>query len=172
MPIPLSILKFGTGCVKVTPAHDPNDFEIGTVHDLEKVNIFNDDGTLNENVPQQFQQLDRFEAREKVVKALEELGCVEKVDPYVTSIGYSDRGQVPIEPYLSEQWFMRMSELAKPALEAVRNGDITFHPKHWTKNLRALDGEYTRLVHQPAVVVGTQNSCLVPQRNRRSLLWS
>jgi|TARA_Y100000310_G_scaffold316658_1_gene368635 valyl-tRNA synthetase len=125
--------EFGTGCVKVTPAHDPNDFEIGTVHDLEKVNIFNDDGTLNENVPQQFQQLDRFEAREKVVKALEELGCVEKVDPYVTSIGYSDRGQVPIEPYLSEQWFMRMSELAKPALEAVRNGDITFHPKHWIK---------------------------------------
>lgn len=125
--------NFGTGCVKVTPAHDPNDFEMGKSHNLEMVNILNDDGSLNQKVPEPFRGLDRFEARERVVEALQELGCVAKVEPYVTSIGYSDRGQVPIEPYLSEQWFMRMSQLAQPALEAVRNGDINFYPKHWIK---------------------------------------
>ncbi|MFQ6674063.1 MAG: valine--tRNA ligase, partial [Fidelibacterota bacterium] len=125
--------EFGTGCVKVTPAHDPNDFELAKKHDLEMVNIMNQDGSLNDNVPEEFRGLDRFVAREKVVEALRRKDLLEKVEKYTTKIGYSDRGNVPIEPYLSEQWFMRMSELAGPALGAVRKGEITFFPEHWVK---------------------------------------
>ena len=125
--------EFGTGCVKVTPAHDPNDFEMGKRHDLQVVNIMDEEGVLNENVPGEFRGLDRFVAREKVVEALNEKGLLEKVEDYSTNVGYSDRGGVPIEPYLSEQWFMRMPELAKPAVEAVRDGEIKFHPDHWVK---------------------------------------
>ena len=125
--------QFGTGCVKVTPAHDPNDFEMGQKFNLDMVNILNEDGMLNENVPQEFQGLDRFVARDRVVERLSEEGLLEKVEDYRTSIGYSDRGNVPIEPYLSEQWFMQMSGLAKPALKAVREGRIKFYPDHWVK---------------------------------------
>jgi len=125
--------EFGTGCVKVTPAHDQNDFEMGQKHNLEVVNILNEDGILNENVPQEFQGLDRFVAREKVVQRLKEKDLLEKVENYPISIGYSDRGNVPIEPYLSEQWFMRMSELAKPALQVVHEGKVKFYPNHWVK---------------------------------------
>lgn len=125
--------EFGTGCVKVTPAHDPNDFEIGKRHNLEFINILNPDGSLNESVPEQFRGLDRFDAREKVVEALTEMGAVEQTEDYTTNVGYSERGGVPVEPYLSEQWFMAMGPLARPALAAVRNGDIAFYPSHWVK---------------------------------------
>ena len=125
--------EFGTGCVKVTPAHDFNDFLIGKRHDLDFINILNPDGSLNESVPEQFRELDRFDARDKVVEALTKSGALEKTEEYTTSIGYSERGDVPIEPYLSEQWFMAMEKLAKPALEAVRKGDIKFNPSHWLK---------------------------------------
>ena len=125
--------EFGTGCVKVTPAHDFNDFLIGKRHDLDFINILNPDGSLNESVPEQFRELDRFDARDKVVEALTKSGALEKTEDYTTSIGYSERGDVPIEPYLSEQWFMAMEKLAKPALEAVRKGDIKFNPSHWLK---------------------------------------
>ena len=125
--------EFGTGCVKVTPAHDPNDFQIGKRHDLDFINILNPDGSLNESVPEQFRELDRFDARDKVVDALTKSGALEKTEDYTTSVGYSERGDVPVEPYLSEQWFMAMEKLAKPALEAVRKGDITFYPSHWLK---------------------------------------
>ncbi len=126
-------MNFGTGAVKVTPAHDVNDYELGLRHNLEKINIFNEDATTNENVPSGLRNIDRFKAREKVVKMLEESGLLEKIEDYTTNIGYSDRGGVPIEPYLSEQWFMKMDELAKPALEVVSNGAIKFHPPHWVK---------------------------------------
>ena len=125
--------EFGTGCVKVTPAHDFNDFLIGKRHDLDFINILNPDGSLNESVPEQFRELDRFDARDKVVEALTKSGALEKTEDYTTSIGYSERGDVPVEPYLSEQWFMAMEKLAKPALEAVRKGDIKFNPSHWLK---------------------------------------
>ncbi|MEE9166365.1 MAG: valine--tRNA ligase [Candidatus Neomarinimicrobiota bacterium] len=125
--------EFGTGCIKVTPAHDPNDFKMGRTHNLEMVNILDEKGAINENAPEEFQGLDRFVARDRVVERMSEQGLVEKVEDYHTSIGYSDRGNVPIEPYLSEQWFMRMSELAKPAIDAVREGKIKFHPHHWVK---------------------------------------
>ncbi len=125
--------EFGTGCVKVTPAHDPNDFAIGERHDLEFINIMNDDASLNENAPEAYQNLSREDARKAVVNDLEAQGFLEKTEDYVNKVGFSERGQVPIEFYISEQWFMKMSELAKPALQAVTDGKITFHPEHWTK---------------------------------------
>jgi len=125
--------EFGTGCVKVTPAHDPNDFEISQRRPIEIINIMNPDATLNENVPEEFRGLDRFVARKKVVEKFEELGLLEKTEDHKTNIGYSERGKVPIEPYLSEQWFMRMDELVKPAIKSVEDGKIKFHPDRWTK---------------------------------------
>jgi valyl-tRNA synthetase len=126
-------MEFGTGAVKVTPAHDVNDYEMGVRHDLEMINIFNDDASTNENVPAAYQNLDRYDARKKVVAALGDQGFVENVKDHTNNIGYSDRGGVPIEPYLSEQWFMKMDELVEPALEAVRDGKVKFHPNHWIK---------------------------------------
>jgi valyl-tRNA synthetase len=125
--------EFGTGCVKVTPSHDPNDWEMGKRHELEFINIFNEDATLNENVPGKFIGMDRFEAREAIIEQLTELNLMEKIEDHVHKVGYSERGNVPIEPYESEQWFMDMAELVKPALSAVREGKIKFHPEHWTK---------------------------------------
>ncbi|MCL4549377.1 MAG: valine--tRNA ligase [Bacteroidetes bacterium] len=125
--------EFGTGAVKVTPAHDVNDYDMGLRHKLEIVNIFNEDATTNGNVPPEFQEIDRYDVREKVVERLEELGLLHKVESYVNKVGYSQRGNVPIEPYLSEQWFMKMDELAKPALKVILDGNIKFHPEHWVK---------------------------------------
>ena len=124
---------FGTGCVKVTPAHDPNDFAMGERHDLEFINIMNDDASMNSEVPNKFQGLSRESARKAVVKEMEAEGCLDKVEDYSNSIGFSERGNVPIEFYISEQWYLKMDELAKPALDAVNDGQIKFHPAHWTK---------------------------------------
>ncbi len=125
--------EFGTGAVKVTPAHDVNDYEMGLRHKLQFINIFNNDATTNQNVPEWLQHQDRYEVRKKVVAKFEELGLLHKIEDYQTKIGYSERGNVPIEPYLSEQWFMKMDELAKPAIEVVKEGRIKFYPKHWEK---------------------------------------
>ena len=125
--------EFGTGAVKVTPAHDVNDYEMGKRHNLEFVNIFNEDATTNGNVPNEFQEIDRYEVRKKVVARLEGLGLLYKTEDYTNKVGYSQRGNVPIEPYLSEQWFMKMDELCKPALQVVRDGKVKFHPDHWIK---------------------------------------
>ena len=124
---------FGTGCVKVTPAHDPNDFAMGERHDLEFINIMNDDASMNSEVPNKFQGLSRESARKAVVKEMEAEGYLDKVEDYSNNIGFSERGNVPIEFYISEQWYLKMDELAKPALDAVNNGQIKFHPAHWTK---------------------------------------
>lgn len=125
--------EFGTGAVKVTPAHDVNDYEMGMRHKLQIINIFNEDASLNNNVPEEFRGLDRFEARKKVISKLDETKLLEKTEDYQNKVGYSQRGGVPIEPYLSEQWFMKMDELAKPALDVVKAGKIKFHPSHWVK---------------------------------------
>ncbi len=125
--------EFGTGCVKVTPAHDPNDFAMGERHDLEFINIMNDDASLNSNVPNKYVGLSREDARKAVVNDLKSKGLLEKTEDYTNKVGYSERGHVPIESYMSEQWFMKMSDLAKPALDAVNNGEIKFHPDHWRK---------------------------------------
>lgn len=125
--------EFGTGAVKVTPAHDVNDYEMGNRHNLEVINIFNDDASTNNNVPEEFRNLDRFVARKKVVSSFEDLGLLVKTEEYQNKIGYSERGGVPIEPFLSEQWFLKMDELAKPAMKVVADGKINFHPNHWVK---------------------------------------
>jgi len=128
--------EFGTGCVKVTPAHDHNDFAMGERHNLEFINIMNDDASLNENTPEAYQNLSREDARKAVLKDLEKQGFLEKTENYVNKVGYSERGQVPIEFYMSEQWFMKMSDLAKPALQAVSDSKIKFHPEHWVKTYK------------------------------------
>ncbi|MEE9573993.1 MAG: valine--tRNA ligase [Candidatus Neomarinimicrobiota bacterium] len=124
---------FGTGCVKVTPAHDPYDFEMGKVHKLEFINIMSDDASLNDNVPVEYRGLAREDAREKVIRDMQKLGYIEKIEPYTNKVGYSERGNVPIEHYLSEQWYLKMKEIAKPAIKAVNDGTIKFHPAHWVK---------------------------------------
>mgnify|MGYP005834144861 CR=1 FL=1 len=123
---------FGSGVVKVTPAHDPNDFEIGLRHDLEQINIMNIDGTLNANAGK-FKGLDRYEARKQLVKELEKKGLLEKTDKYHLAVGTCYRCHKEIEPYLSEQWFVRMAPLAKPAIEALKSGELRFHPDYWSK---------------------------------------
>lgn len=125
--------EFGTGAVKVTPAHDVNDYDMAQRNNLEMINIFNEDATTNGNVPPEFQELDRYVVREKVVARMQELGLVEKIESYTNKVGYSQRGNVPIEPYLSEQWFMKMDELCRPALQVVQEGKVKFHPEHWVK---------------------------------------
>jgi valyl-tRNA synthetase len=125
--------KFGTGAVKVTPAHDPNDYECARRHNLPMLNIMNDDGTMNERAGAEFNGMDRYACRKAVVAQLESLGLVAAIEPYVHPVGYSERGDVPVEPRLSEQWFVRMQPLAQPAIAAVRDGRIRFHPQRWVK---------------------------------------
>ena len=124
---------FGTGCVKITPAHDPNDFEMAKRNNLEIINIMYENASLNENVPLEFQNLDRFEARKKVVQNLKELKLLERTEDYINKVGYSERTDVIIEPRISKQWFMKMKELAKPALKVVKDKKIKFHPPRWEK---------------------------------------
>ena len=123
----------GTGCVKITPAHDPNDFQVGLRHNLEFINVMDKTAHLNAKAGKEFEGMDRFEARKLIVEKLEAQGLLEKIEDLTHAVGYSERGGVPIEPMLSEQWFVKMGELAKPAIEAVRNGDIKFYPERWTK---------------------------------------
>ena len=126
-------MEFGTGVVKVTPAHDVNDYDMGQRHKLELINIFNDNATTNNNVPEEFRDLDRYEVRKKVAARMDELELLHMIEDYQNKVGYSERGNVPIEPYLSEQWFMKMDDLAKPAVDVVQEGKIKFYPKHWEK---------------------------------------
>tara|TARA_Y100001970_G_scaffold84325_1_gene106436 strand:- start:776 stop:3391 length:2616 start_codon:yes stop_codon:yes gene_type:complete len=124
---------FGTGCVKVTPAHDPNDFNMAQRNNLEIINIMNDDGSLNQNVPIKFIGLDRFKAREEVVKEIDKLNLLEKVEDYVNKVGFSERTDVVVEPRLSKQWFLKMKDLAEPALKVVKDKKIQFYPSRWEK---------------------------------------
>ena len=126
-------MEFGSGCVKVTPAHDPNDFEIGKRHDLDFINIMNKDASLNSNVPEKYRNLSRESAREKILHDLKNKDLLEKTEEHIHKVGFSERGNVPIEYYMSSQWFLKMSELSKPALKAVNDGAIKFHPEHWVK---------------------------------------
>ena len=125
--------EFGTGCVKITPAHDPNDFLIGERHNLEFINVMNEDASMNETVPSKYQNKDRFIARADIVKDLNDLNLLHKTENYKNKIGFSERGDVPIEFFMSKQWFMKMKDIAKPAINAVDSGEIRFHPEHWVK---------------------------------------
>lgn len=134
--------EFGTGALKITPAHDINDYEIGDKHNLESIDIFNDDGTMNESA-QLYIGEDRFETRKLIVKDLDEAKHIVKIEDYVNKVGYSERTDAVIEPKLSMQWFLKMETLAKPALDHVMNDNVQFHPpkfkntyKHWMENVK------------------------------------
>ncbi len=124
---------FGTGLVKVTPAHDPNDFEIGLRHNLPQIAVMNPDGTMNAAAGEQFTGLDRFACRKKVLELLSAQGLLEKVEEHQHAVGHCYRCDTVIEPYVSTQWFVKMKPLAEPALEVVRQGKVKFHPERWTK---------------------------------------
>ena len=134
--------EFGTGVVKITPAHDPNDFEVGKRHNLPEINILNDDATINENGGK-FCGMDRYAAREAIVKELDEMGLLVRIEDYTHNVGTHDRCKTTIEPMIKKQWFVRMDELVKPAVKAVKDGDIQLIPKrmektyfNWTDNIR------------------------------------
>jgi len=124
--------EFGTGCLKVTPAHDKNDFEIGQRHDLEIIEVIDADGRMNALAGEEFAGMDRFEARKKAARKLEELGLLVEREPYENTVGFSERGDVPIEPRLSEQWFLRYPKVEE-AKRAAEQGIIRFHPDRWKK---------------------------------------
>ena len=123
---------FGTGCVKVTPAHDPNDFAIGKRHNLKQINVMNKDGTLNINAGI-FQNLDRYEARKKIIKELDNLGLLTKIEDYKHTVPFSDRGKVPIEPLLSTQWFLKMDDISQGCLNEIDSKKPSFIPPRWEK---------------------------------------
>ena len=135
-------MEFGTGVVKITPAHDPNDFEVGKRHNLPIINIMNDDATINENGGK-FAGMDRYAAREAIVKELDEMGLLVKIEDYSHNVGTHDRCKTTIEPLVKQQWFVKMDELIKPAVEAVKNGEIKLIPErmdktyfNWTDNIK------------------------------------
>ncbi|MEJ2129350.1 MAG: valine--tRNA ligase [Woeseiaceae bacterium] len=125
--------EFGTGCVKITPAHDFNDYDIGKRHDLPMYNILTDDAALNDEVPEAYRGLDRFDAREKIVAEFESLGLLDKIEDYTVKIPRGDRSHAVVEPYLTDQWYVKIEPLAKPAIEAVETGKIRFVPENWSK---------------------------------------
>ena len=124
---------FGSGCVKITPAHDFNDYQVGERHALERINIFTPDARINENAPPRYRELERFKARERIVADLEARELIEKIDPHRHVVPRGDRSHSVIEPYLTDQWFVRAAPLAAPAIEAVESGAIRFVPEHWSK---------------------------------------
>ncbi len=125
--------SFGTGMVKVTPAHDQNDFLMGQRHNLPQLNIFQEDGKLNESVPKQYEGMDRFDCRKQIVKDLKAQGYVVKVEQHTHNVGRCYRCDTIIEPYISDQWFVKMKPLAMPALRVVHEGNVRFHPERWVK---------------------------------------
>ncbi len=135
-------MDFGTGVVKITPAHDPNDFEVGKRHNLPEINILNDDATINENGGK-FKGMDRYEARDLIVKELDEMGLLVRIEDYSHNVGTHDRCKTTVEPLIKKQWFVKMDELIKPAVEAVKNGEIRLIPErmektyyNWTDNIK------------------------------------
>jgi valyl-tRNA synthetase len=124
---------FGSGCVKITPAHDFNDYEIGRRHDLEIINVLNDDASLNEAAPEEYRGLDRFAARDRIVADLKAAGLLEKIENHRMVIPRGDRSHAIVEPYLTDQWYVRIAPLAKPAIEAVESGRLQFVPENWSR---------------------------------------
>ena len=132
----------GSGAVKITPAHDFNDFEVGRRHQLEAINIFDKFARVNENAPEKYRGLDRFDARKKIVAEMEELGLLEKIEPHTHAVPYGDRGGVPVEPYLTEQWYADAKKLAEAPIAAARDGRVKFVPERgrddffrWMENI-------------------------------------
>ncbi len=171
-------MEFGTGCLKITPAHDINDYEIGIRHNLNSIDIFNDDGTLNSDA-ELFIGEDRFNARKLAVEKLKNLGLLVKEEDYINKLGRSERTNAVIEPKLSMQWFLKMEDLVKPAIEAVENDDIKLYPpkfkntyRHWMENVR--DWCISRQLwwgHQiPAFYINGTNQIVVAETKEEALI--
>jgi valyl-tRNA synthetase len=169
--------EFGTGALKITPAHDENDYEIGMKHNLDSIDILNDDGTLNE-AAEVCIGMDRFEARDEVVKMLEAGRHMVKVEDYVNKVGFSERTDAVIEPKLSMQWFLKMKELSKPALESVLKGDVQLHPakfknvyRHWMENIKdwCISRQLWWGQRIPAWYIGKTNEFVVAARPEDAL---
>ena len=126
-------IEFGSGCVKITPAHDFNDYEMGKRHQLPIINVLNDDASINDEAPEAYRGLDRFVARKRVVEDLEDAGLIEKTESHNMMIPHGDRSGAIVEPYLTDQWYVKVAPLAKPAIEAVESGKIRFVPENWNK---------------------------------------
>ena len=126
-------LEFGSGCVKITPAHDFNDYDMGKRHNLPIINVLQDDATMGENAPEAYRGMDRFDARKKIVEDLQALGLLEKIEDHKLMIPRGDRSHAVVEPYLTDQWYVSIAPLAKPAIEAVESGQIEFVPSNWSK---------------------------------------
>ncbi len=125
--------EFGTGCVKITPAHDFNDYEIGQRHDLQLINVLTDNAQINDDMPEDYRGMDRFDARKKVVSEFESLGLLEKIEPHKMKVPRGDRSGAVVEPYMTDQWYVKIAPLAEPAIKAVEDGDIRFVPDNWSK---------------------------------------
>jgi len=126
-------IEFGTGCVKITPAHDFNDYEMGQRHHLDIINILTDDAKIKDTVDSAYVGMDRFEARKQIVTDLDGQGLIEKIEPHKLMVPHGDRTHAVIEPYMTDQWFVKIAPLAQPAIDAVKNGDIRFIPENWNK---------------------------------------
>jgi len=126
-------IEFGSGCVKITPAHDFNDYDMGKRHQLPVINVLNDDASINDEAPEAYRGLDRFEARKQIVADLEAAGLMESIEPHMMMVPRGDRSGAIVEPYLTDQWYVKIAPLAKPAIEAVESGKIRFVPENWNK---------------------------------------
>ena len=153
--------EFGSGCVKITPAHDFNDYAIGERHGLAQVNVFNADASVNEQAPASYRGLDRFEARARIVADLDAAGLIERIEDHLLTVPRGDRSNAVVEPWLTDQWFVKIAPLAEPAIRAVEQGDVVFVPKQLRKHVLRLDARHQGLVHQPPAVVGAPDSGLV-----------
>lgn len=150
---------FGTGVVKITPAHDPNDFEVGLRHNLEVINVMDDTAHMNENAGK-YQGMDRYECREAIVKDLEEGGFLVKIEPHTHNVGTCYRCKTTVEPRVSKQWFVKWNLLQSLQSSVLRKSRHRLFRKD-LKSILSLDGEHQGLVYFPSALVGTQNSCLV-----------
>ena len=155
---------FGSGCVKITPAHDFNDYEVGQRHGLPMINIMTPEAALNDNVPAAYRGLDRFAARERVLADLEALGLIERIEPHKLTVPRGDRSNAVLEPLLTDQWFVDIKPLAAPAIAAVEEGRIRFVPENWTGVYLRVDAQHQGLVHQPPALVGSPHSGVVRRR--------
>ena len=156
----------GTGAVKITPAHDFNDFEVGKRHALAQINMLDDHAQLNDKAPPAYRGLDRFEARKRVVADLEALGLLEKIEPTAHTVPHGDRSNVVIEPWLTDQWYVNAAELAKPAIAAVEDGKTVFVPEELGEDLLRVDAQHPALVHLAPALVGPSDPGLVRPRRR------
>ncbi len=173
--------EFGTGCVKITPAHDFNDYAIGQRHKLAPIEIFTLDAKVNGNAPAKYQGMDRYDARKAVLADLDAAGLLVETKPHKLQVPVSQRSDAVIEPMLTDQWFVDLTSdtqndgrpggrkaITEPALDAVRSGEIKFVPENWSDHLHAVAGQHPGLVHQPPAVVGPSHSGVV-RRSRQHL---